>query len=71
MLSVDDALQTVLRVAQRLEPVTVSLQGAVGLVLAEDVHAPDPLPPYRASVKVNRKSSSSTFFNVLSLTIAW
>ncbi|KAK1263847.1 Molybdopterin biosynthesis protein CNX1 [Acorus gramineus] len=51
MISVDEALTTVLRVAGRLEPVTVPLHEAVGLVLAEDVRAPDPLPPYRASVK--------------------
>ncbi|KAK1288916.1 Molybdopterin biosynthesis protein CNX1 [Acorus calamus] len=51
MISVDDALTTVLRVAGRLEPVTVPFHEAVGLVLAEDVRAPDPLPPYRASVK--------------------
>ncbi|KAF3774267.1 Molybdopterin biosynthesis protein [Nymphaea thermarum] len=51
MLSVDDALKAVLSAAHRLEPVIVSLQDALGLVVAEDVHAPDPLPPYRASVK--------------------
>ncbi|XP_049932527.1 molybdopterin biosynthesis protein CNX1 isoform X2 [Nymphaea colorata] len=51
MLSVDDALKAVLSAAQRLEPVTVSLQDALGLIVAEDIYAPDPLPPYRASVK--------------------
>ncbi|KAI4308330.1 hypothetical protein L6164_031414 [Bauhinia variegata] len=51
MISVDDALQTVLTVAKRLPPVTLPLHDALGKVLAEDIIAPDPLPPYRASVK--------------------
>ncbi|GAB4824561.1 calnexin Cnx1 [Ancistrocladus abbreviatus] len=51
MISVEDALDTVLRVAQRLEPVTVPLHEALGKVLAQDIRAPDPLPPYPASVK--------------------
>ncbi|XP_059429475.1 molybdopterin biosynthesis protein CNX1-like isoform X3 [Corylus avellana] len=51
MISADKALQTVLSVAQRLHSVTVPLHDAFGKVLAEDVRAPDPLPPYPASVK--------------------
>ncbi|GLT61304.1 hypothetical protein SLA2020_340230 [Shorea laevis] len=51
MISADEALQTVLSVAQRLHSVTVPLHEAFGKVLAEDVRAPDPLPPYPASVK--------------------
>ncbi|KAH7541944.1 hypothetical protein FEM48_Zijuj02G0021000 [Ziziphus jujuba var. spinosa] len=51
MISVDEALQLVLRVAQRLPPETVPLQDALGKVLAEDIQAPDPLPPYPASIK--------------------
>lgn len=50
-ISPDEALQTVLAVAQRLSPVTVPLHQALGKVLAEDVRAPDPLPPYPASIK--------------------
>lgn len=50
MVSVDEALQTVLSVAPRLEPVKVPLQDALGLVLAENVVARDPLPPFRASI---------------------
>lgn len=50
MISTEDALQIVLSVAQRLSPVTVPLHDALGKVLAEDVYAPDPLPPYPASV---------------------
>ncbi|XP_059659733.1 molybdopterin biosynthesis protein CNX1 isoform X2 [Cornus florida] len=51
MVSVDEALQTVLSVAQRLPPVTVPLHEALSRVLAEDIRAPDPLPPFPASVK--------------------
>ncbi|KDP42916.1 hypothetical protein JCGZ_23858 [Jatropha curcas] len=51
MISAVEALQTVLKVAQQLRPITVSLHDALGKVLAEDIRAPDPLPPYRASVK--------------------
>ncbi|KAK7819696.1 molybdopterin biosynthesis protein cnx1, partial [Quercus suber] len=51
MVSVDEALQIVLSVAQRLPPVTIPLLDALGKVLAEDIRAPDPLPPYPASVK--------------------
>ena len=53
MVSPDEALRIVLSVAERLPPVTVPLLGALGLVLAEDIRAPDPLPPYRASIKVS------------------
>ncbi|THF98170.1 hypothetical protein TEA_014642 [Camellia sinensis var. sinensis] len=51
MISADNALQIVLNVAQRLPPVTVSLHEALGKVLAHDITAPDPLPPYPASIK--------------------
>eukprot|EP00268_Persea_americana_P016744 TRINITY_DN1795_c0_g1_i9.p1 TRINITY_DN1795_c0_g1~~TRINITY_DN1795_c0_g1_i9.p1 ORF type:complete len:673 (-),score=145.22 TRINITY_DN1795_c0_g1_i9:436-2454(-) len=50
MVSVDEALQTVLSVAPRLEPVKIPFQDALGLVLAEDVVARDPVPPFRASI---------------------
>ncbi|KAJ7960384.1 Molybdopterin biosynthesis protein CNX1 [Quillaja saponaria] len=51
MISAEDALKIVLNVAQRLPPVTVPLHDAIGKVLAEDIRALDPLPPYPASVK--------------------
>ncbi|KAK7320512.1 hypothetical protein VNO77_30051 [Canavalia gladiata] len=51
MISVIDALQTVLSVSKRLPPVTLPLHDALGKVLAQDVCAVDPLPPYPASVK--------------------
>ena len=52
MISVDEALQIVLSQSQKLPPITVPLKDALGKILAEDIHAPDPLPPYPASVKV-------------------
>ncbi|CAL0317576.1 unnamed protein product [Lupinus luteus] len=51
MISVNDALNTVLTICERLPPITVSLHDALGKVLAQDILAPDPLPPYPASVK--------------------
>ncbi|XP_027330481.1 molybdopterin biosynthesis protein CNX1 [Abrus precatorius] len=51
MISVIDALQTVLSASKRLPPATVPLHDALGKVLAEEVRAIDPLPPYPASVK--------------------
>lgn len=51
MISVEEALQTVLNVAQRLQPLNVPIYDALGKVLAEDIRAPDPLPPYPASMK--------------------
>lgn len=51
MITVEEALKTVLGVAQRLEAITVPLHEALNKVLAQDIQAPDPLPPYPASVK--------------------
>ncbi|KAL6518700.1 calnexin Cnx1 [Orobanche hederae] len=51
MLSVEQALEIVLEVAQRLPPLTVPIHEALGKILAQDVAAPDPLPPYPASIK--------------------
>ncbi|KAL1098124.1 hypothetical protein V6Z11_D05G079500 [Gossypium hirsutum] len=51
MIPVDEALQIVLSVAQKLPPVTVPLHQALGKVLAQDIVPPDPLPPYPASIK--------------------
>jgi gephyrin len=53
MLPVEDALAAVLSAAAARAAVSpVPLLDALGLVLAEDARAPDPLPPFRASVKV-------------------
>ncbi|XLR29812.1 hypothetical protein HN51_049683 [Arachis hypogaea] len=51
MISISDAFKAVLTAANRLPPVTLPLHDALGKVLAQDVLAPDPLPPYPASVK--------------------
>ncbi|XP_060197083.1 molybdopterin biosynthesis protein CNX1 [Lycium barbarum] len=51
MISVEEALEIVLNVAQRLPPVTLPIHEALGKILAEDITAPDPLPPYPASIK--------------------
>ncbi|KAL0927850.1 hypothetical protein M5K25_002065 [Dendrobium thyrsiflorum] len=51
MIPVDEALAMVLQAAARLPSVSVPLVDALGLVLAEDIRAPDPLPPFRASIK--------------------
>ncbi|CAM8895651.1 unnamed protein product [Rhodiola kirilowii] len=51
MISAEEALLRVLKVAERLPPVNVSINQALGKVLAEDIYAPDPLPPYPASIK--------------------
>ncbi|XVF05012.1 hypothetical protein REPUB_Repub05bG0134400 [Reevesia pubescens] len=51
MISADEALQIVLSVSQKLPHVTVPLHQALGKVLGQDILAPDPLPPYPASIK--------------------
>ena len=51
---VEAALAAVLSAAaSHAAPRAVPLHDALGLVLAEDVRAPDPLPPFRASIKVS------------------
>ncbi|KZV30397.1 hypothetical protein F511_21097 [Dorcoceras hygrometricum] len=51
MISVEEAIKTVLSVAERLQPVTVPIHESLGKILEQDVTARDPLPPYRASIK--------------------
>lgn len=51
MISAKEALHRVLGVARPLSLVTVPIHGALGLILAEDIRAPDPFPPYRSSIK--------------------
>lgn len=52
MIPVEEALEMVLNASQQLPPITVSIRDALGKILAEDVKASDPLPPYPASIKV-------------------
>jgi molybdopterin molybdotransferase len=49
MVSVEEAIDIVLRQVRPLTPVRVSFADALGLVLAEDVHAAEPMPPFRAA----------------------
>lgn len=51
MLAVADALTIVLDATSPLLPQPLPLSQAVGLVLAESVTAPEPLPPFPASMK--------------------
>jgi molybdopterin molybdotransferase len=49
MISVEEAVQIILREVHPLTPVRVPFADALGLVLAEDVHAGEALPPFRAA----------------------
>ncbi|KAL3620280.1 calnexin Cnx1 [Castilleja foliolosa] len=69
MLSVQEALETVLKVAQRLPPVTLPLNQALGKILAQHVSAPDPLPPYPASIKM--LVSSGGLREILGMNASW
>ena len=53
IVTVQQATNIVLSVAKRLSRVTVPLQDALWAILAEEVVAPEPLPPFPASVKVH------------------
>lgn len=52
LVSVHQATSTILSIAKRLSPVTLPLHDALGAILAEDIVAPVPLPPFPASIKV-------------------
>jgi hypothetical protein len=52
MLSVAEATSEALERTPALPPVTASLCDCLGRVLAEDVKAQEPLPPFPASMKV-------------------
>lgn len=67
MISVNDALQTVLTASKRLSPIILPLHDSLGKVLAQDVRAPDPLPPYPASSKVPHSPPSPPFLSFLNL----
>ena len=51
MLSVEAALAAVLAQAGPLPPVTIPARQALGYILAADIRASEPLPPFPASVK--------------------
>ena len=52
MISIPEAQDIVLSQTQALPSVSVALPEAVDSTLAEDVHAPDDVPPFPASIKV-------------------
>lgn len=49
MIPVEEAIDIILQAVHPLQPVCVSFNDALGLVLAEDVHAAEPMPPFRAA----------------------
>jgi len=49
MIPVEEAIDIILQAVQPLQPVRVPFHDALGLVLAEDVHAAEPMPPFRAA----------------------
>lgn len=52
MVSVPEAVRTVLGLVKPLEAEEVDFEAALGRVLAADVQADEPIPAYRASIKV-------------------
>lgn len=52
MISIPEALDTVLQNTPVLQTETVPLQAALGRILAAAVTAKDALPPFPASIKV-------------------
>jgi molybdenum cofactor synthesis domain-containing protein len=49
MIPVEQAIDIILQVVAPLPPIRVWFMDALGLVLAEDVHASEPMPPFRAT----------------------
>lgn len=64
MLSIAEADEIVQRSISTLESFDVALLAATGYVLAEDIKAKEPLPPFPASIKVlacpNRRHTLTT-----------
>lgn len=58
MLSVAEATEVALAHTPTLPPATATLADCLGRVLAEDVKAPEPLPPFPASMKVTPPGAS-------------
>ena len=59
MISIPEAQRIVLQHAQVTQPREVGLQDALGRVLAQDVRAQEPLPPFPASIKVTDLTHST------------
>jgi len=49
MISVEQALEIILREVEPLPPVRVPFADALGLVLAENIQATEPMPPFKAA----------------------
>lgn len=49
MIPVEEAIDLILQTVHPLPPVHMPFSDALGLVLAEDVHAAEPMPPFRAA----------------------
>ena len=52
MISIPEAQKVVLKETKCLPSVSRPLSEAQGCILAEDVHAPEDVPPFPASIKV-------------------
>eukprot|EP00959_Pyramimonas_sp_CCMP1952_P242882 5076912-Pyramimonas_sp.AAC.1 len=57
-IPIAEATYVVLSQARVLPTKTVSLEDAQGYILAKPAHAPEPLPPFPASIKVRAMMSS-------------
>ena len=60
MISIPEAQRIVLAESEALPSITASLSEAVGAILAEDVQAPENVPPFPASIKVITNLMSMT-----------
>jgi molybdenum cofactor synthesis domain-containing protein len=49
MIPVEEAIEIILLEVRRLPPVRVPFHESLGLVLVEDVHAAEPMPPFQAA----------------------
>ena len=56
MISIPEAQRIVLAETEALPSITASLSEAVGAILAEDVQAPEDVPPFPASIKVEAQN---------------
>ena len=60
MISIPEAQKIVLNETRCLPSVSKALSEAQGCILAEDVQAPEDVPPFPASIKVSFSTLSST-----------
>ena len=65
MLPVPEALALTLAHTRVMTAHDVDLSRALGLVLAHDVHAADPLPPFPASIKDGYAVVAEVFFSCI------